>query len=98
MINFYKQPIEKYSKGFRPDLPDSVTVSSVAVAAVNNRTGATDNSVIGSTTGTVLESGAAFAVTVQNGTDGQDYKISFTYTCSDGEIRQEDLLMLVREI
>lgn len=98
-ISFQKQPHEKFAKGFiAQELPSGVTITGVTVAAIEAKSGASANSVIQSTTGTIQADGAHFYVVVQNGTNGVDYKITFTYTASDGEIREEELLMQVREI
>lgn len=98
-ISFQKQPHEKFAKGFiAQELPTGVTITAVTVAAIEAKSGASANGVIASTTGTIQSDGTHFYVLVQNGTNGVDYKITFTYTASDGEIREEELLMQVREI
>ena len=51
------------------------------VAAYNHFTGALDNTVIGSTTGT--KSGDTISATLRQGTAGQKYDIIFTTTLSD---------------
>jgi hypothetical protein len=56
-------------------------------------TGATDNSVLASTTATIV--GTQARVKVQSGTTGIDYKITFLVTLSDGSVLEEDVLMQV---
>lgn len=96
MISFTKHPTEKISKGFTPDLETGVTVSSCTVTAIDHITGAANTAVISSATATLLNTNTAYAVFCQAGEHMHDYLITFTATCSDGQILVEKLLMMVR--
>lgn len=95
---FEKQPNESYTIGveFANRLPFSATVSSGTVSAKDLSTGATDNSVLSSTTATI--SGTQARVKVLGGTHQKNYKVTFAVTLSDSGVLEEDIEMRVREI
>lgn len=77
-------------------LPNSVTISSVTLAAVDQSTNLdVSNTVLDSTTGTI--SGNIVKGICKSGTNNKDYEITFTITLSDASILVEQVLMKVRE-
>jgi hypothetical protein len=98
MNNFDKQPAEGYTIAieFANKLPSGASLSTGTVAAVDVQAAATDNSVLSTTTATI--SGTQARVKVISGTDGKDYKITFTCALSDTSTLEEDVLMRVRAI
>lgn len=96
MVKFLKQPNESWPVAFEfaGKLPTGATLSSGTVSAVRTDTGATDNSVLASTTLTISGTQARFQP--QAGTDGLDYRITALVTLSTGAILEEDALMEVR--
>lgn len=90
-----KQPLESYTVGFEfaGKLPSGVTLTSGTVSAMNIGSGATDNTVLASTTATI--SGTQAVVKVQGGVNGQMYRVTFLLTLSNGDILEEDLEMQV---
>lgn len=95
---FSKQPAESYTIAveFAGKLPSGASLASGTVSAVRLDTGATDNSVIASTTVTVV--GTQARVKVQAGTSGLDYKITLLMTLSNGDILEEDVTMDVEAV
>jgi hypothetical protein len=95
MKMFEKQPAESWpiAVEFSGKLPSGASLSSGTVSAIRTDTGATDNSVLASTTATIV--GTQARVKVQSGTTGIDYKITFLVTLSDGSVLEEDVLMQV---
>lgn len=91
-----KRPTESYSTAidFAGLLPTGSTIVSGTLAAVNRTTGATDNSVLASTTATVTTTTAAFKG--QAGTSPADYLITLTVTLSTGDVLVEEVLLQVR--
>lgn len=90
---FSKQPAESYTIAveFAGKLPTGASLSSGTVSALRLDTGATDNSVLASTTATIV--GTQARVKVQAGTSGLDYKITWLMTLSNGDILEEDVTM-----
>lgn len=76
--------------------PGSTSISSGTVSAKKYDTDTTDNTVLASTTATI--SGTQARVKVQSGTTGEDYKITFLTTTSNGDILEDDVLMQVRDL
>jgi hypothetical protein len=95
MKTFEKQPAEAYTIAFEfaGKLPSGANLSSGTVSAIRMDTGATDNSVLASTTATIVSTQAR--VKVQSGLTGVDYKITFLMTLSNGDLLEEDILMQV---
>jgi hypothetical protein len=95
---FLKQPNESYTIAieFAGQLPAGASLVSGTVSAVRLDTGATDNSVLASTTLTI--SGTQARVKVQAGTDGVDYRVTSLVTLSTSDVLEEDLLMKVRNL
>ncbi|BFU90161.1 MAG: hypothetical protein NTAFB01_13480 [Nitrospira sp.] len=95
MEQFEKQPAEAYTIAFEfsGKLPTGANLSSGTVSVVRLDTGATDNTVLASTTATIV--GTQARVKVQSGTTGIDYKITFLVTLSNGDVLEEDVLMQV---
>lgn len=93
MKEFEKQPAESYTIAveFAGKLPSGASLASGTISAVRLDTGATDNSVLASTTATIV--GTQARVKVQAGTSGIDYKITFLLTLSNGDLLEEDVLM-----
>lgn len=91
-----KPPTEQrpFTIDYTDKLPIGASVSSGTVAAYNHFTGALDNTVIGSTTGT--KSGDTISATLRQGTAGQKYDIIFTTTLSDASILVDYLLLSVQ--
>jgi hypothetical protein len=95
MIRFLKQPSETYTIAveFSGKLPSGASLSSGTVSATRMDTGATDNSVLASTSATI--SGTQARVRVKQGVSGVAYKITFVVTLSNTDILEEDVLMHV---
>lgn len=95
---FAKQPAESYTIAveFLGKLPSGVSLSSGTISAVRLDTGATDNSVLASTTATIV--GTQARVRVQAGTGGIDYKLTFLCTLSNGDLLEEDVVMEVESL
>jgi hypothetical protein len=93
---FIKQPAESYTIAveFTGKLPTGATLTSGTVSAVRLDTGAADNSVLASTTATIV--GTQARVKVQAGTSGVDYKVSFLVTLSNSDLLEEDIEMRVQ--
>ncbi len=93
---FFKQPGEKWTQAieFAGKLPTGASLQSGTISAVRLDTGATDNSVLVSTTLTI--SGTQALYTHQAGAHGVDYKLTALVTLSNGNLFEEDVLMLVR--
>lgn len=98
MMKFLKQPSESWPIAceFAGKLPSGSSLVSGTVTAVRLDTGATDLSVLASTTITI--SGTRAVATVQGGTDGVDYKITFLVSLSAGGPLEEDIQMEVRNL
>ena len=96
--DFEKQPGESYTitVDYTGKLPSGAEVDSGTVAAVVVQSGDTDNSVLSSTTATTTTTSAAIKVT--GGTDGEDYKVTFTTTLDNTDVLEDDVLMRVREV
>ena len=98
----YIQQLEKQSTERRlisidySDVLGGATLSSVAVTGVNLASGATDNSIVHSTTATIV--GDTSTVYAKSGTSGQKYRITFTATLSDAQVFKDDILMTVKDI
>ena len=90
-----KQPAESYTIAveFAGKLPTGATLVSGTVSAVRLDTGAADNSVIASTTATIV--GTQARVKIQGGTSGVEYKLTFLVTLSNTDQLEEDLDMRV---
>lgn len=90
---FLKQPAESYTIAveFAGKLPSGASLSSGTVSAIRLDTGATDNSVLASTTATI--SGTQARVKIQAGTAGVKYKLTFLVTLSNGDIFEEAVAM-----
>jgi hypothetical protein len=97
MIRFVKQPAETYTVAveFAGKLPSGASLSSGTVSATRMDTGATDNSVLASTSATI--SGTQARVRVKQGVSGVPYKLTFVVTLSNADILEEDVLMHVIE-
>jgi hypothetical protein len=97
MIRFVKQPSETYTIAveFSGKLPSGASLSSGTVSAIRMDTGATDNSVLASTSATI--SGTQARVRVKQGVSGVIYKITFVVALSNADILEEDVLMHVIE-
>jgi hypothetical protein len=95
---FLKQPAETYTVAieYAGKLPSGATIVSGTVAAVRLDTGATDNTVLASTTATI--SGTQVRAKVQAGTDGLDYRLTFAVTLSTGDLLEDDLVMKVKNL
>lgn len=98
MNTFQKQPAEAYTIAieFLNKLPTGTTVASGTVAGFDIQAGATDNTILASTTATCTTTQAR--VKVQAGANNKDYKITFTCTLNDSSILEEDILMQVRAL
>jgi hypothetical protein len=96
MDTLNKQPAEKYgvSINFASRLPESVTVVSGVVSAINAKTLEADTTVYGASA-LVIEGAAATAI-IQNGISGNKYQLTYTVTLSDGSILQEDIKLVVK--
>jgi hypothetical protein len=94
---FLKQPAESYTIAveFAGKLPAGATLVIGTVGAVRLDTGATDNSVLASTSATIV--GTQARVKVQAGATGVDYKLTFLLTLSSGDLLEEDIAMQVRD-
>lgn len=92
---FSKQPAESYTVAveFAGKLPTGASLASGTVSAVRLDTGATDNTVLASTTATIV--GTQARVKVQAGTSGIDYKLTFLMMLSNGDVLEEDVTMEV---
>lgn len=95
MKTFEKQPAENWTIAveFVGKLPSGATLQSGTVSAIRLDTMATDNSVLASTTATIV--GTQARVKVQAGLTGIDYKLTFLLTLSNADVLEEDLLMQV---
>ena len=96
MREFDKQPSESWPIAieFANKLPTGASLATGTVSAVRLDTGATDNSVLLSTTLSISGTRATF--TVRNGTHGVDYKITAQVMLSTGAgPLEEDVLMKV---
>lgn len=98
----YLQQIEKQSSERRlvtidySEVLGSASLSSVAVTGYNIATASTDNTVISSTTGTIIADTAT--IYVRSGSSGQRYRITFTATLDDSQVFKDDILMTVKDI
>lgn len=92
-----KQSAEKKTieVDYTDSLPSSVTVSSGTVSAIRLDTGATDNTVLTSTTATVSSPYARFQLTA--GTNGVTYRVELTTTLSNGDILNNVFKVVVRD-
>ncbi|MCS6302372.1 MAG: hypothetical protein H8K07_01700 [Nitrospira sp.] len=90
-----KQPNEAYTIAFEfaGKLPSGASLSTGTVSAIRLDTGATDNSVLASTTATIV--GTQARVKIQAGTSGVDYEVTFLVTLSTGDVLEEDVIMQV---
>lgn len=95
---FEKQSSEAYTIAieFVGRLPSGASLSSGTVTAQNLSTGATDTTVLASTTATIATTQAK--VKVQAGANQTSYKITFTLTLSDASILEEDVTMKVVDL
>lgn len=95
---FLKQPNESYPIAieFAGQLPAGASLVSGTVSAARLNTGATDNSVLATTTLTI--SGTQARVKVQAGEDGVDYRLTALVTLSTSDVLEEDVLMKVRNL
>lgn len=75
---------------------DDKTPSGVTVSCYNLTTSATDNSLLSSTTATIISNTAT--VNISAGTDLNDYRISFLATFSDSQVWKDDILLHVKNI
>jgi len=91
-----KQPGEDrlYDVPFSGLLRTGDTLTSVVVAQENqgNVTGSTDL-----TLGAVSNDGATAQVRISEGTDGEDYKLEFTGTTTNGDTLEMDVMIKVRD-
>lgn len=95
---FTKQPLESYTIAveFAGKLPSGATLASGTVSAVRMDNGATDNSVLASTTMTIV--GTQARVKVQGGLSGIDYKLTCLITLSNSDLLEEDVTMEVESL
>lgn len=95
MKTFEKQPSESWTFAveFVGKLPAGASLASGTVSAIRLDTGATDNSVLASTTATIV--GTQARVKVQAGTTGVEYKLTFLVTLSNSDLLEEDVIMQV---
>lgn len=93
---FTKQPGERWTQAieFSGKLPSGASLASGTINAVRTDTGATDNSVLASTTLTITGTQATY--THLAGLDGITYQLTALVTLSNGDILEEDVLMQVR--
>lgn len=99
MPSFAKQPNEQYPIGyeFAGKIPASSSLSSAVVSAWDFTANVdVSGTVLQTTTGTIT--GTQALVRVQGGTGGHNYRITFRVTLNTGDILEEDVIMLVREI
>lgn len=100
MINVItKQPGEQYPVevdfSASGKLPSGTTISSGTVKAEDSGSDVS-GTVLGSTSATI-SGGNKARVVVKAGTDGKEYKITFTVTLSDGSKLEEEIFMRVKE-
>lgn len=95
---FDKQPAEAYliAIEWSGKLPVGATLVSGTVEATRFPDLVVDNSVISNTLASVA--GTQSIIKVLNGTHGQDYRITFMMTLSNGDLLEEDVLMQVRAL
>jgi hypothetical protein len=94
---FYKRPAEQYLiyVQFANNLPPGAELASGTVTAYDQNNQNVSGSVLGSTSASV--SGTQAIVEVKAGNDGDRITIKFVMTMNDGQILQENVIMLVRE-
>lgn len=95
--SFEKQPAENFpfAVEFGGRMPSGLTLVSCALSAINTATALTDNTVLASTTGTIVGTNAV--ARVKAGSNGSTYKITYLVTLSDDSVLEEDVLMDVKE-
>jgi len=95
---FAKQPAEQYliAVEWAGKLPVGASLVSGTVEATRYPDLVVDNTVIANTLSSV--SGTQSIIKVLNGTHGNDYRITFMMTLSNGDLLEEDILMQVREL
>ena len=96
MKEFEKQPAENWPIAFefKDKLPPGLSLTSGTISAVRLDTGASDNTVLASTT--LQISGTQAIMRVQAGTNGIDYKITAMVLLSDAvSVLEEDAVMHV---
>src|SRR4051812_28637081 len=88
---FEKASYEKLPRtvAYEDRMPDGVTLVSATVSATNLYSGATDNTVLSSTTATIA--GTDASVFVLDGTSGYRYVVTFRAVFSDGSKFRDDL-------
>lgn len=97
--DFIKQPNEERVRGpdFTGKLSSGVTVASATVSArkLSDDSDASDD-VLDSTTAATTDTTAL--ATCIGGTAGEQYKITFLVTLSNGEVLEEEMVMTVRDL
>ena len=95
---FTKEPAEKYviAIEYSGRLPTGASLSSGTVTAYDMGAGATDTSVLTSTTATIATTQAK--AQVRAGSAGKKYKITFTVTLDTGDILEDEVLMTIRDL
>ena len=96
MADFLKQPSEEFTIAldFSGDLDTGETLSSAVVTATDSAgTDVTATIVVSDAV-----SGDTWAVRVQAGTAGSDYKITVVVTTSTGQVYEHEVMMRVREL
>lgn len=77
-------------------LPSGVTVSSGVVEAVDGRGADVAATLLTSTTATTTSTTAK--AVLQNGTNGERYKITMLATLSDGQVLEDDVFLLIKDV
>lgn len=97
----YCRPSERTTRSFdfTNKLASGVTVSSATIACVDLTDGTTTSSTnLQSTTGTVASDSLSVAFTFKNPTEGRDYEVTCTATCSNSDIAKDSVIFRGREI
>lgn len=95
-----KQSAEQrpYTVDFSLRLPEGVTIASCTLSAFNVFGLAADNAILQSTTGTLSADFKKATAIILGGISGQDYTVTFRANCSDSDIIEQDILLLVRDL
>jgi hypothetical protein len=97
METFVKQPSETYpiAMEFDGKLPTGSTVASGTISAINALTGADATGIVLASPTATIQGGTQAVATIQSGTDGVTYKLTFLVTLTPAALLEEDLLMQV---
>lgn len=97
MENFVKQPSETYPIAieFSGKLPTGSTVASGTVSAIDTSNGADATSAVLASSSLTIQGSTQAVATVQAGTDGKTYKLTFLVTLTPAAVLEEDVLMQV---